>query len=186
MYQFVSSCDSFDTRLCTDLHRLQSCGLVFAVGCNRSFVRLRTQCHIGEAGHLLKNEPCAAHGFAFPRKNFRKGDYMPTHDLKGSDFISTLIADNTQIHTQLLAEAMSADSGLQVVASASTSAELLAAVVRVPVDVAVISYSLDDKPGRGAEVLREMRGLRPQIKGILLMDTSRPQDVLECFRAGAR
>jgi len=53
---------------------------------------------------------------------------MPSPDRKNSDFISTLIADSTQIHTQLLAEAMSADSGLQVVASASTSAELLASV----------------------------------------------------------
>jgi DNA-binding NarL/FixJ family response regulator len=73
-----------------------------------------------------------------------------------------------------------------VVASASTSEELLAAVVRVPIDVAVISYSLDDQPGRGTEVLREMRTLRPQIKGVLLLDSSRPQDVLECFRAGAK
>jgi DNA-binding NarL/FixJ family response regulator len=111
---------------------------------------------------------------------------MPSRDVKTSDFISTLIADSTRIHTQLLSEAMSADSGLQVVASASSSEELLAAVRRVPVDVAVISYSLDDKPGRGAEVLREIRALRPEIKGVLLLDTSRPQDVLECFRAGAR
>jgi DNA-binding NarL/FixJ family response regulator len=111
---------------------------------------------------------------------------MPPHDVKTADFISIVVADSTRIHTQLLAEAMRGDQGLQVVASASTSEELLAAVVRVPVDVAVISYSLDDQPGHGTEVLREIRGLRPQIKGVLLLDTSRPQDVLECFRAGAR
>ena len=111
---------------------------------------------------------------------------MPSHDVKGGDFISIVVADSTRIHTQLLAEAMHSDPGLQVVASAATSEELLAAIVRVPVDVAVISYSLDDQPGRGTEALREMRALRPQIKGVLLLDTSRPQDVLECFRAGAR
>jgi len=111
---------------------------------------------------------------------------MPSHEVKGADFISILVADSTRIHTQLLAEAMRSDPGLHVVASASTSEELLAAVVRVPVDVAVISYSLDDQPGRGTEVLRELRTLRPQIKGVLLLDTSRPQDVLECFRAGAK
>jgi DNA-binding NarL/FixJ family response regulator len=54
------------------------------------------------------------------------------------------------------------------------------------VDVAVISYGLDDQPGRGTEVLREMRALRPQIKGVLLLDSSLPQNVLECFRAGAK
>jgi DNA-binding NarL/FixJ family response regulator len=111
---------------------------------------------------------------------------MPSHEIKGVDFISIVVADSTRIHTQLLAEAMHSDPGLQVVASASTSEELLAAVVRVPVDVAVISYSLDDQPGRGTEVLRELRTLRPQIKGVLLLDTARPQDVLECFRAGAK
>lgn len=111
---------------------------------------------------------------------------MPSHEEKGSDFISIAVADSTRIHTQLLAEAMHADHGLQVVASASSSQDLLAAVVRVPIDVAVISYSLDDQPGRGTQVLREMRTLRPQIKGVLLLDSSQPNDILECFRAGAK
>ena len=111
---------------------------------------------------------------------------MPSHAENGADFISIVVADSTRIHTQLLADAMRTDHGLQVVASASSSEELLAAVVRVPVDVAVISYSLDDQPGRGSEVLREIRALRPQFKGILLLDSSRPQDILECFRAGAK
>jgi DNA-binding NarL/FixJ family response regulator len=111
---------------------------------------------------------------------------MPSHEEKGADFISIVVADSTRIHTQLLADAMRSDRGLQVVASASTSEELLAAVVRVPVDVVVISYSLDDQPGRGTEVLREIRALRPQIKGVLLLDSSRPQDALESFRAGAK
>jgi DNA-binding NarL/FixJ family response regulator len=56
----------------------------------------------------------------------------------------------------------------------------------VPIDVAVISHNLDNQPGHGTEVLREMRALRPQIKGVILLDSSVPQEVLECFRAGAR
>jgi DNA-binding NarL/FixJ family response regulator len=114
------------------------------------------------------------------------GGSMPSHEEKGSDFISIVVADSTRIHTQLLSEALRSDQGMQVVASASSSQDVLSAVTRVPVDVAVISYSLDDQPGRGTEVLRELRSLRPQIKGVLLLDTSRPQDVLDCFRAGAK
>jgi DNA-binding NarL/FixJ family response regulator len=45
---------------------------------------------------------------------------------------------------------------------------------------------LDDQPGHGTQVLREMRAIRPQIKGVILLDSSKPQEVLECFRAGAR
>ncbi|MFZ1129213.1 MAG: response regulator transcription factor [Terriglobales bacterium] len=111
---------------------------------------------------------------------------MPSHAELGSDFVSIVVADGTRIHTQLLADALRNDRGLQVVAAASNSEELLAAITRVPIDVAVISHNLDDQPGRGPQVLREMRTLRPLIKGVILLDSSKPQDVLECFRAGAR
>jgi DNA-binding NarL/FixJ family response regulator len=103
-----------------------------------------------------------------------------------TDFVSIAVADATRIHTQLLADALRNDRGLQVVAAASSSRELLDAATRVPIDVVVISHNLDNHPGRGAEVLRDMRALRSQIKGVVLIDTSEPQDVLNCFRAGAR
>jgi DNA-binding NarL/FixJ family response regulator len=56
----------------------------------------------------------------------------------------------------------------------------------VPIDVAVISHNLDDRTGHGTHVLRQMRALRPQIKGVILLDSSKPQEVLECFRVGAK
>ncbi|MGB6387190.1 MAG: response regulator transcription factor [Terriglobales bacterium] len=111
---------------------------------------------------------------------------MPSHEELGSDFVSIVVADSTRIHTQLLADALRNDRGLQVVAAASNSEELLATVTRVPIDVVVISHNLDNQPGHGTEVLREMRALRPQIKGVILLESSKPQEVLECFRAGAR
>jgi DNA-binding NarL/FixJ family response regulator len=111
---------------------------------------------------------------------------MPSHEEMGSDFVSIVVADSTRIHTQLLADALRSDRGLQVVAAASNSEELLAAITRVPIDVVVISHNLDNQAGHGAQVLREMRALRPQIKGVILLDSSKPEEVLECFRAGAR
>jgi len=111
---------------------------------------------------------------------------MPHHEQLGSDFVSIVVADGTRIHTQLLADALRNDRGLQVVAAASNSEELLATITRVPIDVAVISHNLDNQAGHGTQVLREMRALRPQIKGVILLDSSKPEEVLECFRAGAR
>ncbi len=103
-----------------------------------------------------------------------------------ADLVTIAIADSTQIHTQLLAEALHKDDQLQVVSSTTNSADLLSAVTRGPIDVVVISHSLDDKPARGIEVVRELRVLRPHIKGVILLDSSRPQDIVDSFRAGAK
>ncbi len=111
---------------------------------------------------------------------------MTSREQPGVEFVSIVVADSTRIHTQLLARALNNDPGLQVVATASSSEELLAAVLRVPIDVVVLSHNLDNQPGHGTQVLREMRGLRPQIKGVMLLDSSQPEVVLDCFRAGAR
>jgi DNA-binding NarL/FixJ family response regulator len=111
---------------------------------------------------------------------------MPSQNEVVSDFVSIVVADGTRIHTQLLADALRNDRGLQVVAAASNSEELLAAIPRVPIDVVVISHNLDNQPGHGTQMLREIRAARPQIKGVILLDSSKPHEVLECFRAGAR
>ena len=103
-----------------------------------------------------------------------------------SELVTISVADSTRIHTQLLTEALRNYHDLHVVASASNSGYLLAEITQVPIDVAVISHGLDDQPSRGAEVLRLVRGLRPHIKGVILLDTSRPEDVLDCFRSGAK
>lgn len=117
---------------------------------------------------------------------FTRGDRVTSKTKPGDEFISIVVADSTRIHTHLLADAINKDHGLQVAATASTSTELLAAVLRVPIDVVILSHNLDNQPGHGTQVLREMRSLRPEIKGVILLDSSQPEVVLDCFRAGAR
>jgi DNA-binding NarL/FixJ family response regulator len=97
-----------------------------------------------------------------------------------------LVADNTRIHTQLLADALRRDRRLEVIGAASHSHDLVAATAAHKVDVAVISSNLDEEPLRGLEVLRELRASRPAVRTVLLLDSSKREVVVDAFRAGAR
>lgn len=104
----------------------------------------------------------------------------------GDGAIRVLVADSTRIHTQLLADALKRDPSLQVIAAASGSRTLIPLADQHNADVVVISSSLDDEPGRGFEVLRELRATNSNIRAIMLLDSSKHEAVLEAFRAGAR
>jgi DNA-binding NarL/FixJ family response regulator len=97
-----------------------------------------------------------------------------------------LVADNTHIHTQLLADALRRDPCLEIAGTASHSRDLIGTVGNQEIDVAVISSNLDEEPLRGIEVLRELRTLRRELRAIILLDSSKGEVVLEAFRAGAR
>lgn len=102
------------------------------------------------------------------------------------DGIRVLVADNTRIHTQLLADALKRDHGLDVVSADSDSHSLIAAAVAHKAEVLVISSNLDEEPLRAFEVLRELRASHPHIRAVMLMDSSKRELVLHAFRAGAR
>ncbi len=100
--------------------------------------------------------------------------------------IRVLVADNTRIHTQLLADALRRDPMLEIAGTASHSRDLVGAVSSQQIDVAVISSNLDEEPLRGIEVLRELRALRRDLRAVILLDSSKREVVLEAFRGGAR
>ena len=102
------------------------------------------------------------------------------------DRIRVLVADSTLIHTQLLADALRRDHGLEVVSADSDSQGLIAAVVAHKAEVLVISSNLDEEPHRAFEVLRELRASHPQIRTVMLLDSSKRDLILHAFRAGAR
>ena len=100
--------------------------------------------------------------------------------------IRVLVADNSGIHTRLLADMLRRNHDLDVAPFNSDSSHLIAAATKQKIDVLVISSSLDEQPSRGLEVLRELRALHPDIRVVLLPDSSKDEAVLEAFRAGAR
>jgi two-component system nitrate/nitrite response regulator NarL len=102
------------------------------------------------------------------------------------DRIRVLVADNTRIHTQLLADALKRDHGLDVISADSDSHGLIAAAIAHKAEVLVISSNLDEEPHRAFEVLRELRASHPQVRAVVLLDSSKREFILQAFRAGAR
>src|SRR5689334_1810378 len=100
--------------------------------------------------------------------------------------IRVLLADSTPMHTQLLADALRRDRRLEVIGSASHSRDLIDAVTTHKIDVVVLASNLDEEPGRGFEVLRELHTRYPGTQAVVLLDSSKREAVLEAFRAGAR
>jgi DNA-binding NarL/FixJ family response regulator len=102
------------------------------------------------------------------------------------DKIRVLVADNTRIHTQLLADAIARDRGLNVTGADSDSNGVIAAAAAHKTDVLLISSNLDEESHRVFEVLRELRASHPQIRAVMLLDSSKRDFILHAFRAGAR
>jgi len=100
--------------------------------------------------------------------------------------IRVLVADNTRIHTQLLADALKRDHGLDVISLDSDSPNLIASAVAHQARVLVISSNLDEESHRAFEVLRELRRAHPEIRAVMLMDSSKREFILHAFRSGAR
>jgi len=100
--------------------------------------------------------------------------------------IRVSVADNSRVYTRLLADALMRDPLLEVIPYESDSSGLAAAAMCEDIDVLVISSNLDERPARGLEVLRELRALCPDVRAVLLLDSSRNEVVLQAFRAGAR
>ena len=106
--------------------------------------------------------------------------------LADEGIIDVVVADSTLIHSQLLSDAMKRDQCIRVVGAVSTSQDLFDLVASSEIHVAVISSNLDQEPGRGFEVTRELRQLRPGIRVIMLLESSGRETVVEAFRVGAK
>jgi len=100
--------------------------------------------------------------------------------------IRVFVADNSPINTQLLADALKRDVDLEVIRSVSDSSGLIAEIMASDVDVLVISSNLDEQPGRGFEILHELRSSFPGLRAVVLLDSSKRELIVDAFRVGAR
>ncbi len=98
--------------------------------------------------------------------------------------IRVLVADDTRLHTQLLADALRRDGEFEVISS--DSQELVARADLHNIDVLLLSSDLNDQPAGGFEVLRTVHASHPNLRPVMLLDSSKSESILEAFRAGAR
>ena len=104
-----------------------------------------------------------------------------------SSSIRVLVSDDTRVHTELLADALRrGGDGLQVTMSTSGSLGLTSRAHLQDVDVLIMSSTLDEKPGRGFEVLRGLHSSHGDVSAVMLLDSSKHEMILEAFAAGAR
>lgn len=109
---------------------------------------------------------------------------MPALAAKGP--ISILIAGYTRIYGELLAEVLKRDRSIHVVGVASSSQEALEIAAQTRIDVAAISLNLDEQPERGCDVVRQLRTIHPDVRVIMLLDSTKKEKVINAFRAGAK
>lgn len=106
------------------------------------------------------------------------------HDENGKSAIRVLVADDTRLHTQLLADALRRDGAFEVISS--DTQELIARTAPHDIDVLLLSSDLDEQPGRGFEILRDIHAMHAEVRAVMLLRSSKDAFVLEAFCAGAR
>ena len=111
---------------------------------------------------------------------------MDNHQASGEPKTRVLVADSSYIHTRLLADVLKRDSLMEVIPFDSDSRGLVAAVMAQNIHVLVISSNLEEEPSRGFEVLRELHALCPDIRAVVLLNSSKREAVVNAFRSGAR
>src|SRR6185437_8040286 len=101
--------------------------------------------------------------------------------------INVLVADTTRMYTEVLADVLGRDRQIKVVSAVPNAKSILESVKQHKnLNVVVLGSHLDEIPLHGISLLREIRALRTEIKGVVLLDTSKKEVILEAFRAGAK
>jgi two-component system nitrate/nitrite response regulator NarL len=100
--------------------------------------------------------------------------------------IRVLVADNSRIHTQLLADTLKRDSDFEVVPYYSDPGLLASAAASLDADVLVVNANLDGQASLGFKALHELQAITTNVRAIVLMENLSDEAILTAFRAGAR
>jgi two-component system, NarL family, nitrate/nitrite response regulator NarL len=112
--------------------------------------------------------------------------HLLTLSLENSEKIRVLAADSTRMSSQLLAEALAQDRQFEVTGVDPKRSSILEAMAQQKPHVVLVSSALEGSATLGFDLTRQLRSAHPDIRVILLMDSSQASDVVEAFRCGAR
>ena len=100
--------------------------------------------------------------------------------------IQILVTDSNAMFCELVRGALNRRRGFQVVACATNLKQLVEALEKNRIDVALVGVHLKDEKGSGLRAVQHMRALRPQVRSVVLIESAEPHLAVEAFRAGAK
>jgi DNA-binding NarL/FixJ family response regulator len=99
---------------------------------------------------------------------------------------TVLISEPNKMYCDLLRKAFYVvRNRFHVVASASTTAEILAGIEETRPQVAIVSANLQDGPLTGIRILPEIRRIHSETRTLVALEAPEPDLVIEAFRFGA-
>jgi two-component system nitrate/nitrite response regulator NarL len=98
--------------------------------------------------------------------------------------IRILIADRHRMGNQLLAESLGRDPQFEIVAAAAPS-DILSMVTNLQPDLALISADFEGAAKKGLQVARTLKQRNPDVKIVVMLETSTSESVMGAFRCGA-
>ncbi|HTS70946.1 MAG TPA: LuxR C-terminal-related transcriptional regulator [Terriglobia bacterium] len=104
---------------------------------------------------------------------------------KNNDTIRVLVTDNTAMGAELLARSLNRDRRFHVLEPVIGPDEITRAVREHQPDVVILTHLHEDSPAR-FRTARELRASYPNIRLVVILDSSHRHLVVEAFRAGAK
>ena len=101
-------------------------------------------------------------------------------------FIRVIVADNTAMGAQLLANALRRSHRFEGVWAASRARDVLTLAAEQAPQVALVSADFEDQTRRGFRLAQELAAARPEVKLVFLLDLPNREAVVQAFRIGGR
>ncbi len=104
---------------------------------------------------------------------------------KEKPLIRVLTADSTRMNSQMLADVLARDKRFRVLETQTLAAGIESIIENEKPDVVLLSAQLENDPGLGYKLTRQIRTTYPTTRVVMLLDRSERSSAVEAFRAGA-